>query len=207
MKFIELLERYRDGTLTPTERAALWLEVSRFTQKTARSHYGTPQSRGFRYKAGGVQKVGSNPLKSNVVDNNKYEKYMTRMVRFFDFFDAYSDRPPKWVLFVWRRRYAWIEQVMEAELLGVGIYPEDLPFHKRVTHNITKKLVECKALMRELGLLPTDFMKLEDALNEKHTKKYTGVSLSIFGGFVRAAYPWLFSEEYEEEQDEGDCCA
>lgn len=199
MKFVELLERYRDRTLTTENRGQLWLEVSRFTQKTARSHYGTPQSRGFRYKAGGVQKVGSNPLAAKVVDDDKYEKYMLRMVRFFDFFDAYPERPPKWILFVWRRRYAWIEQVMEAELLGVGVYPDDLPFHKRVTHNITKKLVECKALMREMHLQPTDFMKLEEPLNERHTKKYTRVSLSIFGGFVRAAYPWLFAEEYNKQ--------
>jgi hypothetical protein len=195
-ELVNLLVDYRNGTVSGNNRSLMWLEVAKFVQKTARSHYKQPQSRGFRYKAGGVQNVSSNPLAGKVVDDDKYEKYMCRMTRFFDFLNAYPDKPIKWVLYVWRRRYALIEQVIDAERLGIGIYPYDMPFHKRVTHNVTKKLVECRTLSRKLGLLPTDFMKLEVPLNEIHTKKYTMECLLIYGGYVKASYPWLFSEEF-----------
>lgn len=200
--FIELLDGYREGTLTEQDAADLWLETTKFIQKTCRSHYGVAQSRGFNYKAGGKQKVSSNPLSGRVVNNEKYEKYMTRMLRFFDFLSAYPERPPKWVLFVWRRRYAWVEQVIDAELLGVGIYPADLPFHKRVTHNITKKLVECRAMIRDFELLPTDFVKLEEPMNEIHTAKYTNEAIEMYAGYVRAAYPWLFPDEFTVPDDD-----
>ena len=197
MTFIERLDAYRSGTITDHEMSVLWLDVTKFIQKTSRSHFKQPQRRGFKFKPGGVQRIGTNPLNGTVTDNDKYELYMTQMVRFFDFLSAYPERPAKWVLFVWRRRYAWIYQVIEAELLGVGIYPVDLPFHKRVTHNITKKLVECKLLLRKLNAKPTDYLKLWEPLNELHTERYAKETICIFAGYVRVAYAWLYPKDHE----------
>ena len=187
--------------LDVTEQAELWLLTSKFIQKTVRSHYGRAQTRGFRYKAGGVQNVGSNPLRARVTNDKSYEFYMTRMTRFYDFALSYPvvDNPAKWLMYVWRRRTALIELVIEAEILGIGIFPSDLPFYKRVTNNVTKKLVEGRATLRKLDCLPTDYEALRDELAKKHTTKYVEDTLELYTGYARVAFPWLFPELFTED--------
>lgn len=195
------LTLYREGKLTTIDRADLWLAATKFVQSTARKQYHQPQGRGFKYKAGGTQNVSSNPLAGRVVNDQLYEKYMTRMTRFFDFFDSYPDKPIKWVLFIWRRRSPWVEQVIESEVLGISMYPADMPFAKRVTNNVTKKLVECRALLRKAGLLPTDYWYLTEVLNAKHTEKYTKETVNLYKAYIRAALPWLYPELHERSGD------
>jgi len=205
--FADLLDRMRRGDyLDVVERGELWLLTSKFVQKTVRSHYGRAQTRGFRYKPGGVQKVSSNPLSGRVTNDKAYEFYMTRMTRFFDFALAYGvdTNPAKWIMYVWRRRTALIELVIESEVLGIGVYPADLPFHKRVTYNVTKKLVEGRALLRKLDLLPTDYGALEDELSKKHTKKYVDETVELYKGYAHVAFPFLFPELFEPEDSSGD---
>lgn len=203
--FADLLDMFRSGQpLSTDERANLWLLTSQFVQKTVRSHYGRAQTRGFRYKAGGTQNVSSNPLMGHVSNDERYEKYMTRMTRFFDFATAYpvDTNPAKWVLYVWRRRQPLIELVIEAEVLGIGIYPSDLPFHKRVTHNATKKIVEARALLRKLGKLPTNYEVLRNELAKKHTPKYVEDTVKLYRGYANVAFPWLFPQLFVKQQRE-----
>lgn len=204
--FAQLLDRMRDGdALNTVERAELWLLTSKFIQKTVRSHYGRAQTRGFRYKPGGVQKISSNPLSGRVTNDKAYEFYMTRMVRFYDFAMSYptDTNPAKWVMYVWRRRAALIELVIEAEVLGIGIYPSDLPFHKRVTNNVTKKLVEGRALLRSLNLLPTDYEALRDELAKKHTPKYVKDTVELYKGYAHVAFPFLFPQLFATDNEGG----
>jgi len=197
--FTDLLDEYKTkGRLPMDDMSTLWLETTKFVQRTARRHYGQPQGRGYRYKPGGTQNVTSNPFVGKVTNDIQYDKHMARMVRFFDFVQAYPERSAKWCLFVWRRRYALIEMVLNVEASGVGIFPPELPFHKRVTHNSTKKLVECAALLRKLDLLPTDYPKLETHLNDIHTKKYTTETLRLYGSYVRVTLAYLFADDKDD---------
>jgi hypothetical protein len=196
---IDRLHEDPDHAITTEE----WASIVSFCAYRARRHYHQRQKKGFRYKAGGVQRTSSNPLLATVSDPLAYDRYMGRVVLFLRFAKENQHKTGAWVLFVYRCRFATFEAVLDANVHGVGgLFDGMTTVTEYLKSYPLKKIVECQTILRKTNRKPTDIEGLTYELR-KTTKKPATVErmVSIYQGFAKVRYVDELPEDNPKDHD------
>lgn len=191
----ELLERWRNGDrLSEEDTSIMWYLIQKFVNRNADRHYKNKQGKGYRFRKGGSLHVLSQPISYRVINFNRYERHWLRVLWLFQFVKENSHKSTKWCLDAWKRRTAWIELLVEANLSGVKLYPDNLTLTQQINKVDTRKIVYIKDFVRKHNLDPFDKTRIVEKYKDEHPNQSDASikkMVSLYYLFLFAKHPKL----------------